>query len=141
MGKCKQAFMSHGPVRNKVQSRSKQPLRDTSVPVVRANRQGAKERNATPSSGEVGTDKFVSQVSSESRRGIRCPASPYVVCIAEEFYWIWKAQKSPKGDPEDTVSFSEIRRWKWVDEHVHSRVFCCCLRNFQSRVADHSTAC
>jgi hypothetical protein len=101
--------MPDGPVRNKVQGRSKQPLRDTLAPVVRANRQGAKERHATPSSGEVGTDKFVTQVSSESRWGIRYPASPYAVCIAEEFYWIWQAQKSPKGDPEDTVRFSKIR--------------------------------
>jgi hypothetical protein len=56
MGKRKQPFVPHGPVRNKVQGRSKQPLRDTSVPVVGANRQGAEERNATPSRGEVGTD-------------------------------------------------------------------------------------
>src|SRR5580700_2161370 len=103
MGKRKQPFVPHGPVCHKVQRRSKQPLRDTSVPVFGVNRQGAEERNATPSRGEVGTDKFVSQVSSESRRGIRYPASPYVVCIAGEFHWIWKAQKSTKSGPENTV--------------------------------------
>jgi hypothetical protein len=30
-----------------------------------------------------------------------------------------QAQKSPKGHTKDTVSFSEIRLWQRVNEHVH----------------------
>src|SRR6266446_3761246 len=119
MGKREQPFMPHDPFRHQVQSRSKQPLRNTPVPQIRANRQGAKKRNAPPTGSDGGADEFVFQVSRESCRGICYPASPHIVCIAEEFYWIRKPQKSPKRDPENAVRFSEICLYKLLDEHVH----------------------
>ena len=80
---------------------------------------------------EIGTDKFVSQVSPRKPRKDRPPASPYIVCVAEKFYWIGEAQKSPKGDAKDPVCFSEIHLWKCLDEHVLG--VCCHLRIFKHR--------
>src|SRR5207249_3885544 len=105
MGKGEKPFMPHGPACHKFQSGLKQPLPNALVPVVRPDRQGSKERNTAPSCSEVGANEFIFYVSSESRRRISCPASPYVICVAREFYRIGKIQKSPKGDAEDPIRF------------------------------------
>ena len=103
-----QPGMPGTPLLEKSHRGLEQPLGDTLLPEIGANRQRPEEPHAAPVGGEVGADEYAVQLGGQRGARIRPPARPNEVGVARKAHRIRHPDESPEGEPKNPIRLRQV---------------------------------
>jgi hypothetical protein len=99
-------------------------LRDSTIPVIRLDRQRAEETEAAPVGDEIRADQFASVFGGKDGAGIGEPAGAGVFSVAHERARIGHPEKRAKRDADNAIGGGKVALNEWANQDFGLELRC-----------------